>query len=122
MPLTPFWHIWNVDRAAHEASPRLLCERLHGDKLPELPFCHDNFGYAVVKNPVLKCGEASLLAIGEHGIGYGFFHEPVSLVRRCAASFCSCIQCYYAGSTTKAQVVRPKEGVYKLYTPVLNEF
>jgi len=26
------------------------------------------------------------------------------------------------GGPSKAQVVRPKEGVYKLYTPVLNEF
>jgi hypothetical protein len=26
------------------------------------------------------------------------------------------------GGQPKAQVVRPKEGVYNLYTPVLNEF
>jgi hypothetical protein len=115
MLLTPFRHVWNANRAAHEAGPRLLRERLHGDKLPELPLCHDNFCYAVVQDPVVKGGQANLLSIGEHGIGYGLFHEPVSLfhwarmaLRRMAPS--------------NAQTVGLKEGVYKQYALMLNEF
>src|ERR1700730_8409820 len=77
MLLTAFRHIRNIDRTAHEGGPRLLCERLRGDELPELPLSHDDFGYAVVQNPVLQRGEASLLAIGEHRIGNGFSHGPV---------------------------------------------
>src|SRR5947209_3405383 len=75
MTLARFRHVGDVDQAAHIAGPRLLGERLHADELPELPLGHDDLGYAVAQNPVLKGGQTGLLAIGEHGVRNGFPHE-----------------------------------------------
>src|SRR5882757_9724583 len=86
MLLTSFRHIRDVDRASHEARPRLFRERLRGDKPPELALRHDDFRYAMFQNPALQRRQPNLIAIIEHGIGYGFFHDNVSSIRRSSVS------------------------------------
>jgi len=88
MLLTAYGHIWNAKQSAHEGRPWLFREWLHGDKFPELPLGHDNFGYAVLQNPIAECRETNLLTIGEQRIGNGFSHSRVPWLhvrRRCAS-------------------------------------
>jgi hypothetical protein len=77
MLLTTFRHIWNAEQSAHEGRPWLFRERLHSDKFPELPLGHDNFGYALLQNPIVKCRETNLLTIGEQRVGNGFSHSRI---------------------------------------------
>ena len=110
MPLTSLRHIRNVDRAAHVARPRFFRQRLHGGKIPELPFRHDDFRHAVFQHPILKRGKAGWFAIGEHGVGYGFSHAHVSLVGRRYAFASPRIARLKRMNPSKARAVRIEAG------------
>ena len=85
MLLTAFGHVRNAEQPAHEGRPWPFRKRLYGDKIPELPLGHDNFGHIVIQDPAGKRRQANLLTIRKHRIGYRLFHETIWVV---GAFFC----------------------------------